>query len=101
MKLKDNVKLQGITPELLIGILIAERIFDKYKYELIITSAVDSKHSATSLHYAGNAADFRIRHISDKSIITQIVQEIKSSLTQDFDIILEPDHIHLEHQPRF
>lgn len=99
MKLKDNVKLLGIKPELLIAIIICNSIYQKFDIELVITSCVDGKHSKNSLHYSGNAVDIRISNIPTSEIKSKIFNEIKNSLTQDYDLIDEQTHFHLEYQP--
>ena len=98
MKLKPEVNPSALRPELLLALVIAERIFQEFNYDFVVTSLNDSIHSDTSLHYAGAAVDLRTRHMKDdKHIVTE---KIRSSLTKDYDVILELDHIHIEYQPR-
>jgi hypothetical protein len=70
-----------------------------YGYECVVTSVVDGKHSHGSLHYAGYAMDLRTRHLTptDQSLI---VSALKKALTDEFDIVLEENHIHIEYQPK-
>jgi len=98
VKLKPEVNPSALRPELLLALVIAERIFQEFNYDFVVTSLNDSIHSDTSLHYAGAAVDLRTRHMKDdKHIVTE---KIRSSLTKDYDVILELDHIHIEYQPR-
>ncbi len=101
MKLKHDVKATGLRPEMLLAVFIADKVYTKHDYELTITSLLDGAHSKTSLHYAGCAADLRITaaHIPN-STIDAIAADIRKALTVDYDVIVEPDHIHLEFQPR-
>ena len=99
MKLKPGVKIVGINPELIMGLMAAQKVFDALGIDMVVTSVMDGKHSSTSLHYAGNAADIRISNIPTK-LVTQVSTHIASALPNDFDVILETDHIHLEFQPR-
>ena len=102
MMLKESVKLNGIKPELILSILIANEVYQLHEIEFVITSVCDSKHSATnSLHYSGNAFDIRISNIPTKEMIDQIYLEIRKRLTKDFQAILETDNIHIEYQPIF
>jgi len=100
LMLKSSVKLQGVSPELVLGLCVCESVFHKYNIDLVITSLTDSKHSPNSLHYSGNAADLRISNIPE-SVRPEIFSDLKNNLSTHFDVILESDHIHIEYQPRF
>lgn len=96
---KSDVKVAGMRPELLLALFVAERVYATHNYNLTVTSVCDGKHSRTSLHYCGCAADLRIRDI-DPSNHKLIVDEMQAALGADFDVILESDHIHVEFQPK-
>jgi hypothetical protein len=100
MRFKNGVKLQGVTPELTLAIMSANSVFEAEGCELVITSILDGEHSRNSLHYSGNAADFRTRGLHGTTI-DRIVAALKGALTVDFDVIQHDTHIHIEHQPRF
>jgi hypothetical protein len=96
MRLKNGyVKIYGIKPELVLGIIILQSFFNE---ELIITSGSEhtTKHMPSSLHYSGNAVD--IREPAETSAYTKT--EIKNALGSEFDLIFEKDHWHLEFQPK-
>ena len=66
-----------------------------------ITSANDSEHMEGSLHFENIAFDIRIRNI-----IGNVQQEarlwaerMQEALGDDYDVLLEPDHIHVEYDP--
>ncbi len=99
MKLKPDVKVQGLRPEILLAIMVAKDAYKEAGTELVITSLVDGKHSETSLHYTGCAVDIRTRNLPQNfRDYTQI--RIRDALTRDYDVVLEKDHIHIEYQPR-
>ena len=101
MKLKSGVKATGLRPELLLAINVADEVYNNHGWELTITSLLDGAHSLTSLHYTGCAADLRTTAANiPKSTIDAIAADIRKALTVDYDVIVEPDHIHLEFQPR-
>jgi len=95
------VSIQGIRPELLFGIMVANGVYEKYGYELVITSLNDSRHSDASLHYSGAAVDLRISNITNPGDVAMIALEITGKLNKDYDVVLEKDHIHLEYQPKY
>jgi len=98
MRLKNNsVQVQGIRPELIIALIIANEVYAYHGLEFVITSVTDGKHSKTSLHYSGCAFDCRIYSTADSEAIRD---EIKRQLNIDYDVILEKNHIHIEFQPR-
>ena len=101
MKLKSGVKATGLRPEMLLALMVADGVYSSHGYGLVITSLLDGAHSLTSLHYTGCAADCRTTAAnSPKSTIDAIAADIRKALTVDYDVIVEPDHIHLEFQPR-
>ena len=54
---------------------------------------------AGSLHYSGAAIDVRTRDLQPADV-QKIIARIKSCLGDDFDVLLEVDHIHIEFQPK-
>ncbi len=95
----DSVNPANLSPQLLFGLIVANQVYEEYQYGCHITSLNDATHSRTSLHYRGDAADLRTRHMADED--KQLVRdEIKKRLNVHWDVILEGDHIHLEFQPR-
>ena len=99
MKIKQGVCITGIRPEMVVGLMVVNSIFTELGYELVITCGLDGKHSLTSLHYAGAAVDIRTRDMTT-SDIGEAMRMISAALPNDFDIIYEGNHFHLEWQPR-
>lgn len=97
--LKKGVSINGIKPETVLAIQIVNDIYRIFKADLVITSVNDSKHGYGSLHYIGYAFDCRTFHLQEADI-PQIVASIKKNLGDDFDVLLEKDHIHVEFQPK-
>ena len=66
-----------------------------------VTSANDSRHMEGSLHYKNRAFDIRTRNIINKNEhADQWVADMREQLGEDYDIILESDHIHAEFDPQ-
>ena len=95
----DSINVAHLNTGILLGLIVADQVLSAYGYETVITSGNDARHSKTSLHYANNAVDLRTMHIR-KEQLEEIRNEIASRLNQDWDVVLEIDHIHLECQPR-
>ncbi len=99
MKLKSNVKLNDLQPQILIAAMVANDVYRQHGKELVITSVNDSKHSEHSLHYSGNAIDIRTRYFDYQEKL-DVYKEISKRLVSDFDVVLEKDHIHIEYDPK-
>lgn len=97
--LKPGVKLDKLSPQLLLGLIIALPVFSAYASPLYITSIDDGKHGKNTLHGLGYAADLRIWYLRAEDR-PRVVQEMRSRMGPDFDIVLEPDHIHVEYDPK-
>lgn len=95
--IKNGVDLRGLSPQMAIAYTIATKCYGQY--DCVITSASDGKHGPNSLHYKGCALDLRTRHLNGQQL-QAIYAELKESLGDQFDVVLEADHIHLEYQPK-
>lgn len=90
---------------------VMDRIFKEHaNREAIITSANDGRHGKNSIHYKikgatgatfkeSGACDLRSRDVlmSKRDVI---LRELKEELGDDYDIILESSHYHLEWDPK-
>jgi len=99
MRLKAGVRTTGIQSALVLAVLAADYVYRQHGAELVITSIVDGIHSVGSLHYVGAAFDARTRHLAN-GLAQVITGELRERLADDFDVVLEPDHIHVEWQPK-
>jgi hypothetical protein len=102
MRLKDNtVTVENMHPRMTWAMFEADQIWFKLGQELIVTSGDEktARHSRTSLHYAGAAADFRTNYFNDEEK-NEARDNLALTLGADFDCILESDHLHCEWQPK-
>jgi hypothetical protein len=100
--LKLGVDIRGISPECVLGILVAAQVYESRGVPFVVTSIKDSKHSATSLHYVGRAFDCRLpsRYTATGGTNEVIYHDLRDALGPQFDVVLEPDHIHVEFDPK-
>lgn len=94
--LKMGVRLHGIRAEVVMSVLIAERIWDAVGETLVITSVIDGAHMRASIHYTGSAIDFRVPESKKATLRNRLAD----ALGQDYDVVSEDDHIHVEWQPK-
>lgn len=101
--LKEDIigycKTGCVRPPVWDAIIIASNIFAEYSKDLVITSLCDGKHSKNSKHYEGNAIDLRRRHLTSDEL-TNIYNKLANTLGDDYDVIIETTHIHIEYDPK-
>ena len=97
MQLKTGVDIRKVSVEMLFGIMIADGVFRKRGLDMVVTSVCDGKHGSGSKHYLGMGADIRIWGIEGQ--LEMIVNELRQAMNNNFDVVKESDHIHLEYDP--
>lgn len=96
--IKPGVKILGLTPEITIGLVVAANTFSQFNENFTLTSGVEGPHQRASAHKAGNAFDCRLPASRDN--IQKVVTVLRGQLGENFDVVLEADHIHVEYQPK-
>ena len=94
--IKPGVRVAGMSNEILLGVVIAHQLFYERGAGCTITSCTDGDHKPGSLHHTGRAVDLRLPTLG----VEQIVQQLKNRLGDEYDVVLEKDHIHLEYDPK-
>lgn len=100
IQIANTASVFGLRPEMMIAILVAQAAFAKAGVPAIITSAVDGRHGNGSHHYKGLALDFRTRHLPASVTAQQVAVEMRNNLGPEFQVIVEPTHIHCEYDPQ-
>ena len=99
MRIKRGVKINGIRPEILLGLNVAESIWQRFGCELVVTSGLDGQHMTGSKHYSGLAADLRTRYFSEENK-NKVALELIDALGDEFDVKIHSTHIHIEFHPK-
>jgi Hedgehog amino-terminal signalling domain len=98
--LKDGARIRGLKPEILVAILVADSVHrDMFSTPLVVTEATGGTHHPGSLHYNGLAIDVRTNDM-DPARVADFVARVKEGLGADYDVVVEADHVHIEHQPK-
>lgn len=95
--IKPGVKLHPTTVWA-VAMPIIREVYQDFGYVAVITSGIDGKHSTNSLHYSGMAFDFRTRDVKPVDL-PHLFATLGQSLGDNFDVVLEKDHIHIEYDP--
>ena len=74
----------------------AETVWARHGKTCTVTSGTDGEHGKQSKHYTGYALDLRIRDLQVE-LLQPIVQGLQKGLGQDYDVVLERDHVHVEY----
>jgi len=102
VKLKPGVRLKGLTPQMVLAAMVVEEVLAELGAPCVITSANDSKHSAASWHYKGQALDFRTKFDQLNGMENALRDAVKAALGDDFDVVMEAvgtdsEHLHVEY----
>lgn len=97
--LKDGVDVKGLQPEALLILLIAQPIWDEAGVDLVVTSCLDGKHGPNSFHYKGLALDLRTRDFKSGAA-KEAADMLRAYLGRHYDVVLEKDHLHVEHDQK-
>ena len=93
MLIKAGVDISRLNREIRRAMQKVALYMDNYHEELIISSTYEGTHGAGSLHYANDAIDVR----NPKIKIRNFTQGIKDRLGDDYDVVDEHNHIHIEY----
>lgn len=104
--LKAGVEINGshMTPEMQQIVEVAIETAPMLQRGTVwITSANDSIHHPESLHYLDKAYDIRIWNIIGSISIESRAwaERMQVALGDDYDVLLERDHIHVEWDPEY
>jgi hypothetical protein len=97
--IKPGVRIAGLRPEIVVAVIAASRVWEEAGHDLMITSGIEGRHMAGSLHYVGAAVDLRTNdlHADD---VTKLVARVRECLGEEYDVVVEADHLHIEFQPK-
>lgn len=98
MLLKIGVSIAGIVPALAKKFDDIDRVFiDLTNEEAVVTCGTEGTHMPGGLHPVGRAIDLRLPGKGKNTLVTA---KLVQTLGPEFDVVLEPDHIHVEHDPK-
>ena len=99
ISIKRGAKVNRLQTEMILAVIVANEAYAKYETECVITEGVGGKHGRGSRHYVGYAIDLRTRNLHE-SWREIVADDIRERLGEQYDVILESDHIHVEFDPK-
>ncbi len=101
LRLKPDAKARVLSPQCLLAMVVAEGIWRDADFgDCTITSISDGQHSRKSKHWLGNAFDVRTRELPEAASIDGVAYLLRQALPEDYDVVVESDHIHVEYDPK-
>lgn len=97
--LEYKIDLAPMCAQMNTALNVLNEILSGYSKDCTITCGAEGKHSRTSLHAAGRALDIRSRDLAPLQQ-QQVKRAFNGALNNDFDIVIEKDHFHIEYQPK-
>jgi len=97
MKLKTGVDVRFLRHEFVRVLPNIDGIFHHRApgVDFVITAGLDGTHRHNSKHYKNAAIDVRRRDLTADQL-PLVVEDLQKLLGDDFDIVIEPTHIHIE-----
>jgi len=96
-KLKHRVRPEGVGPEILIAIWIADQVFAEMGADqFCITALTDGRHAIDSKHHCGKGVDLRIWGL-DEDKRKPAAELIQHRLGAAYFVLLESDHLHIQY----
>ena len=99
MSNKSGVKIGGVSAEIAFVMVDIADVFRSRGAEFVVTSVMDGKHMDGSKHYTGHAVDLRVRSLP-AALRVEIADDLRRRLGAEFYVVIEPDHIHVEFDPK-
>ena len=99
---KKPAKVKGLKPEILLAAFVSTGLCGKLfnGLDCVITAGTDShEHKPDSLHNDGLAIDIRTRDMPTARI-EEFAQELRECLGDEYDVVAEDSHIHVEFDPK-
>lgn len=99
IEIKKGVRIRAMQPVVVLAIQVAAGVYEFMGQSVMtVTSICEGHHMRGSAHYSGRAFDLRIWGI-EKDDLDTIMLGLRKDLGDEFDAILESDHIHIEYDP--
>ena len=98
MLIKAGVDISRLNPQIRRALKPLAKLWVYEATELVVTSTYEGNHMPSSLHYHNDAVDLRWPVFRDEQ--KPFLEKIKKLLGDDFNVMAEGPHIHVEYDPK-
>ena len=99
MPVKPGVSMRGVRLEIVFAMAEARAWCERLGLVFTVTSCIEGNHSKNSLHYSGLAFDMRTRDMTPAQK-TACRLSLAEALGEQYDVVLESSHLHIEFDPK-
>jgi len=100
LRFERGISCFGLQPEILWALDQTVLVWDVHGMDYVtVTSGRGGPHSEKSLHNVGLAVDIRIWGIG-ATLLEEMALALRVALGPAFDVVVKPDHVHIEYQPK-
>jgi hypothetical protein len=99
ISIKPGAKLAGLQPEMVLALVVADQVYGGFDASLVVTEGTGGQHMVGSLHSSGFAVDLRTSNVRDTAL-QGLGEELKRRLGENYDVVVEHDHAHVEFDPK-
>tara|TARA_Y100000310_G_C20090431_1_gene537991 strand:+ start:246 stop:554 length:309 start_codon:yes stop_codon:yes gene_type:complete len=99
--IQETARIDDLRPEIRYAILIVSYVLDEHKLHGILTHGNDGEHMVGSLHYKNRAIDVDWAPWDGPPTDIEVVRDtVKLILGEEYDVVAESTHLHIEHDPK-
>lgn len=99
MLVKLGVSIDKLNRQMRRALPKVEKVYLDYtNSEAVVTSTFEGNHGIGSLHYANDAADFRMP--DTQLTANRIVDKLRVKLGRGYDVLISNNCIHIEWDPK-
>lgn len=101
-RITNGAKINVMSSQIKTAWDILESILDEYDADAILVSGCDGEHMEGSLHYIGNAHDYRkwVLEVEQWEEVKVKFIEATGGDHGDYDFVISANCIHIEYQPK-
>lgn len=101
LRFDKGISAYGLQPEMLWALDRTVEVWNGHGIKYVtVTSGRGGLHGEKSLHNSGHASDVRRWEFDAQLLKEKVIPKLKKKLGDQFDVVLESNHIHIEFQPK-
>ena len=99
-RIKNGVRFADPAIAMCHASMVVADVCREFAVEFVVTCGIE-QHQHPSMHAYNAALDYRTREIVGRpERKVAFAEEVRERLGDGFDVVLEPDHLHVEYDPK-